>query len=232
MFIFIIFSLLTQKNYPKWFLRMPVHQNETYFVVGYAPHYAYLSSSFKEAREDIKRESAFIIRTRITGERGFIKGGPETAYMGETIKEYPDTEAVKEINITVLDSVVVKGMVLMLAEIGNKSKKKYHLFSSPTNWWEKLPEQKGYIFAVGGSPIYYYEHNSWKEAEHNARIALAMEIYTGVKSLRAYAGEMNKGITQESVNVVLEGAQIVARHIDKEKGICYVLIRQGVAGKR
>ena len=159
MFIIIFFSLTSHNNYPGWFLRMPV-QKDTYFAVGYAPVYAYLSSSFKEAKEDVKKQVGFLIETRITGESGFIKGGAEVAYMGETIKEYPDTEAVEGINITILDSAVVKGMVLVLAKIGDKLKGKYHLSLSPEKWWEKLPEKKGYLFAVGGSPIYYYEHNS------------------------------------------------------------------------
>lgn len=220
-FFFLFVSLEEEKEveYPDWFLRMP-YERGAYFAVGYAPRYRSIKSSFEKAKEDLKKQLAFVIKSKITGERGFI----EDMYMGENIKVLPDTESVKIFEIVVLDSAIVHDMALVLGMIGSSPDIGYNLFSVKGKWWEKLPEEEGYLFAVGSSPIYYYEHNSWKEAEHNARVSLAMTIETRIKSLHGVSEGLKESITQESVDVILEGAQIVARHIDRQKGACYVLI--------
>lgn len=218
--IFLFLNSQTNAVYPSWFLKMPVMRG-VIFAVGYAPRYAFLSSSFEEARKSLKRELCYAIRTHVKGERAFLKEDLQIAYMGGTFGVTPDTLSVSE--PVVLDSAVLKNMVLILGASQQIKDWRKCLFNFDT-WWELFPETANFICDKGIAPIYFYEHHSWEEAEQNARIALAMQISTEIRGFRKFFYDLTSGVTVESTGVYLQRAQIVGRYLDREKETVYVLV--------
>ena len=207
-------------TYPLWFQRMP-YMEGVYFAIGYAPRYTYLSSSFKEAKENLKKNLAYVRGVIIDGELGFLKENTQIAGVGGTIRDTTDTSGIHPV---ILDSAVCKDFVLVLGATKKADGWKAHLFNPPPLWFKEIPSSSNFFFAVGTAPLYAYEHDSWLYAEQNARYNLAMEIFTKIKALRKYHNETIQGITVESTSVHLRNVQVLARHIDIKNRSVYVLV--------
>lgn len=92
-------------------------------------------------------------------------------------------------------------------------------------WVKKLPSSPNYDYARGAFPKYLYESTSWLEAERAARIQLAWGQKTKLQQLQRKGENNLHQVTVESTGVVLREAQIIARWVDLEKGVYWVLAR-------
>ncbi len=189
--------------------------------MGYSPRYAYDSSSIKEAVKNLKQNLCYTIYTEIKGIEVYIRENKLVAYMGGKIEEVTDSTVLN--NFYILDTAFTKDMVILLGATGRVENWADSLFEGG-KWWESLPVKKNYIFAVGSAPFYAYEKNSWLSAEKRARISLAKQVLTYIKSLKKFGPTGIRGVTVESTHVILRGAQILGRYINYEDKIVNVLI--------
>ena len=147
-------------NYPHWFWQMP-HSNDTLFAVGYAQTYFYQESSIEEATTNGIQILAKYISVRIHGERGSKDTilGPEFA--GEDFKEELE-EGVFDIvkkNYKVIATEIVGNITLVLlciGEVPTLSSTKGFDQEAP-EWLSKLPENPGFVYAVGQSSLQFHE---------------------------------------------------------------------------
>jgi len=209
-------------EYPDWFLKMPVGE-EDFFVVGYSEKYHYLSSSIEKAKKVAIQKIATHIRDSISGQRAFSLSPVGKAYISETINEIFDTSVIKSIEISVIDTAILENMVIILVKYG-----KGEYIPSPlvkdTSWVMDIPEIQGWVLESGYAPIYEHECNSWLAAERDARISLAMALEYHLEDLKKYDETSVRGISIETVNSVITEIHAIARYINRKEGYCKVLM--------
>ena len=229
MWIIIITLLLVVKElcavYPEWFMQMPL-VDDTLYAVGYS----YVSklhpeNSYGEALENLVTNLACFMSSEVEIEWKYIQRGYETAVLGGGSVEIP-LHSVSPKVVEVKDTAVVGDMFIILGKMyspGVRGRKEYiH------RWWEKVPDSEKFIYAVGTSPLYYHEENSWILAEKNARINLAASILLQIKALmKMYENNVEKVVEEKVDNVKLSNVQVVARKMIYISGsrVCYVLVR-------
>ena len=227
--IVIILFLLTKGEicvtYPQWFTEMPL-VNDTLYAVGYS----YVSTlhpenSYKKALENLLTSLVCFRESQIEGKWRYIQRGYETVLVGGKCIEIL-LDSLSEEEVEVVDTATVGDMFIILGKIYcPKVKGKREL---KDRWWEKIPYGEEFIYAVGTSPLYYHEENSWILAEKNARVNLATTILLQVKSLlKMYENSMEKVVEEKVGKVKLSNVQVVARKMISLSGskICYVLVR-------
>ena len=221
-FLISLLSVSASNDYPSWFLQMPVGENEI-FVVGYSPLYHYLSSSIEEAAQVARLKIATHIRDSIVGERAFSTSPLGMMYLSETIREIVDTSAIKDIEISIIDTAIVSNMVIILVTSGEEVNIPSPIISD-NDWIVRDPRISGWIIETGTAPIYEYENNSWLAAEKDARISLAMSQKYHLEDLKKYDETSIWGVSLESVNYVISNVHTIARYVNRREEYCKVLM--------
>jgi len=207
--------------YPAWFVTAP---KGAVTAVGYAPISYYPENGIKMARENALLNLAKVLRTTVIGEEASILSGGEHFYAGNTFKEYPDSFIVDYLKnaIVYLDTAIVQNMILVLASDSRLVVDKT-LKTLPDNpaWITTLPSDSLGIYSVGISQKYFYETNSWLNAEQNMRLQMAMILKTEVKDLVKNYSPFYQEVQQSKVESILINCQVVARA--RKGDIFYVL---------
>ena len=95
-------------------------------------------------------------------------------------------------------------------------------------WMTNLPEEPGYIFALGHSNPHYREVNSWLVAEKHARIALALNLESKVQGLEKKLNASMETISTISTDVQLYRVQVISRWKHPQNNTCRVLARMSL----
>ncbi|MBT5872675.1 MAG: hypothetical protein HOH43_04590 [Candidatus Latescibacteria bacterium] len=220
---FIWVSAAKLADYPPWFLKMP-EESGVHFAVGLSRAYAKRDSSVSQAVRDAMYQLRIAAETTIKGERLFqMLPGGRTVYQGEVFLEQPGKAATP----CFLDTVEASGMVMVLAatrrpdhydaEVGTIPQ------HAPPSWVTDIPKDSNGVYAVGMARAYYYEENSWREAERQARQELAYSIAARQRRLFKGTTETSFGVTASATAVRLTGVQTMERW--RSESVCFVLIR-------
>ncbi len=220
-------------SYPQWFWQMPQSGN-TLFAVGYAQTYFYRESSVEEATANGIKSLAKSISVRIKGERGSVETvfGPE--FKGENFEEELEEgvlDSVKK-NYKVIATEIIGNITLVLLGIGEvpalSSAKGFNQMSP--RWVSELPQTYGFLYAVGQSQPQFHEEETWQLAEYNARISLALSLFSQLRSLGKKLDKNLKTASAVKTDVILKQLQTIERWFDPENRIHYVLIRMPLEG--
>ncbi len=230
--IFCLSSVISAQGYKLWFLEQG-SLNCTGTAVGYAKRSYYKdSTAFAIATDNAYKN--FVIQNRVTisGEQVFWTTEMGNAWMGNDIKEVYDTNECSIISRDVipLDTMFIEDFVAILigdreCELSSLNKFVVSIDSSmQPAWIDVKPQESGYYYAVGITPEYYYESNSWLEAEKRVRLNLARVLYTKIESLqkKEIGGQEVK---KEKLSVELKEITFVARWKDEKNKIYYLLAK-------
>lgn len=220
---FFWFSADNLANYPPWFFKLP-QESGVQFAVGLSRAYAKHESSVSQAARDAMHQLRIAKETTIRGERLFqMLPGGRTVYQGEVFMEQPGQAATP----CLLDTVEASGMVMVLAASRRPdnydSEVQIDPQHSPPSWVTDIPKKGTGIYAVGMARVYYYEENSWREAERQARQELAYSIAARQRRLFKGTKESSAGVIASATAVRLTGVQTLERW--RSKSVCFVLIR-------
>ena len=181
---------------------------------------------------------AFVQRSwvKISGGQGFWATEGGTYWMGADFTEEYDTAGTRAIcsGLSGVDTIVTKdGVFVLVARTGctvdgMKGKTSSIVGKAPPDWVERLPSEKGYSFAIGLAPTYFYETSSWAEAERAARRNLARGFHTELRSMQKLTSTEGQEVRQEELSVTLKNWRVVARWRDVNDGVFYVLIKAPV----
>jgi hypothetical protein len=227
-------------SYPAWFWNMP-HSEDSLFALGLSETFAHAETSEQEAIADGVGNLTKALSVRIAGEYKMKKIG-SSARSGDDIQD--------EISSTMHDfvekhhQVVAKHVspmhTFMLLRLGEKgaaipvSSAASTVLPEEPGWVTVLPKEPGYLYASGQSNPYYRETESWRSAEHHARVALALNLESSVQGLiKRYTirdgghFEMLEDSTHIKIttDVQLNRAQVIARWKHPEYQTCHVLVR-------
>ncbi len=221
------------QSYPRWFLetgRVPCQTAVGYEKVSIFPDSA-VNRAFEQACLNWVRQK----QVTIQGGQAFWSTEIGTVWMGSDFYESFDSSRVSiaQNSMQKLDSLISKNMVAVLVgpkecPLADSLKQSVNLAEIPgPEWIKSLPENSHYVYAIGAATEYFYEASSWLEAEYNARLNLAREVFTRIQSLQKVttAGEE---VRHEETKVVLRNLRIVARWLDLKNKIFYVLIRMPI----
>jgi len=223
-------TVVSAQEYKLWFLEQG-SLNCTDTAVGYAKRSYYNdSTAIIIATQNAYKNFVVQNRVNISGEQAFWTTEIGNAWMGSDIKEVYDTNRSSIIsrNVILLDRMLSNDFVAILISDRECELSPLNKFVVSINslmrpaWVDIKPQESDYYYAVGIAPEYYYESNSWMEAEKRARLNLARILYTKIESLQ----KKNIGtqeIKKEKLSVELKEITFVARWKDEIKKICYVL---------
>lgn len=213
--------------YPEWFLRTPVVHG-TRLAVGYAAAYGDTSYSIREgiahAKGSLRVTRAVRIRSEYLQET--LRDG-NVAFRGELYVE--DTLSSSIDSVIVSDTAFVGGMVLLLAGQSpvRPPRRRLPMPASAPAWTSTLPASGTGMFAVGVAQAQYDEHLAWKEAERQARRALAFSSRTELRGrLDVRQGESSDAALIASTAAEVRNIEIRERWRDRYS--LYVLVHARV----
>ena len=220
------------------------------WAVGYARGYRSLEVGMDSAKADAYERLRRNRRAMLEGEKLYESApGFRQSLEGARFAErgLPDTLR----QVTYLDSAQAGGMTLVLAawsQAGGAPESfprppagRQEFPSDPPSWVLSGPGDDGKpknggvpgsvaerARAVGRAPRYYYLHNSWQEAEAQARRQLAFQAVSKVEQLEKRAEGWRHAVTAIKTGAYLRDVQALARWADEET--CYVLVEGTVRG--
>ena len=214
----------TNIAYPDWFWQPPLNLSFS-TAVGYGLTGRYPEEALKRAIDDGIESVAKSIRVRIHGkqistDRQLIPGFQEET--DASVKEH-----VKE-KYQVLATNQDKALTMVLLGLGTTPNVPDHITTaspSPPSWLEKLPDQPGYIYALGQSYLGAYPGKAWVRAEGRARINLALTCKSNISTLKRLVKKVIEVNTRQVVDVTLTGTETVERWYDAREQVCHVLVR-------
>ena len=92
------------------------------------------------------------------------------------------------------------------------------------DWVERTPQTPHYHYAIGASPLYFYEASCWRKAEEIAFRNLGRTVLVDIMAMQKQA-QQGQEIRDEQIEITLHNVQIVARYVDPDTRIHYVLMR-------
>jgi hypothetical protein len=234
-----------EADYPAWFWNMP-HSEDSLFAVGFSETFFHPEKSTQNSIKDGIESMAKYLSVRIKGERGMLSSGGIVVYSGDDIQEIlsPSVLSFVEEHHKVIATYTggKYSFVLLSLGEGNADGAKRHEYretlanSSSTapmpsqpNWVTTLPKESGYLYAIGNSNPYYREVNSWRVAEKNARIALALSLESKVRGMAKELNASMETISTISTDVQLNRVQVIARWKHTEYNTCHVLVRMSLS---
>lgn len=218
--------------YPRWFLHQGKLNCES-SAVGYSTSGYYHDSSTTAAFNNSTINIAQNSFCNVKGGQGFWTTEIGSIWMGKDITLSFDTALAnyyKQV-LEVKDSYSTNRLhiVLSLEKNCELSMRENELISlrsvAVPNWIENIPDNNEYYFASGEASSYYYESSSWLEAEKNARINLAKQIAVEIQVLEKFMDSEGQSISKEEVSISLYDIKVVARWVDVNKNIFYVLVK-------
>jgi hypothetical protein len=224
--------------YPSWFWEMPADSAST-FAVGYARRYARIDTSFAYARRHSVWQLVRSQQVAVDAGHELHQQFGQSRLIRLTESERIDSTQAPTIaaGFNIVDSAVVGDMVVALAVFPGSSNTGSSNISSQSNrtppsarprWVETLPEEESAIYAIGTSPLYYYEHHSWERAEADARRQLAFALTARIRSVNWQAGSRMQTWSESQSSVTLRHAVVVNRWLDMASRQCYVLCRMPI----
>jgi hypothetical protein len=224
---------LPENVYPDWFFNSPPE-----FYVGYSDERSYVDSAIRSAAREAAINYVKSKEVRIAGEQGMATFAVGKIPVGSTIKElYNENEAGRLGESMVAVDMFQRGRTVTVLASPDSSKsmtgsRRIDAARLPKpSWVNTIPEKEGYVYSTGLAPVYYYENNSWREAERKARINLALSLYTKVRLLqKKLDSDYYREYSFEETNATLRGMTIVSRWKDVANRICYVLVKMPVSG--
>lgn len=213
--------------YPEWFLRTPIIQG-TRLAVGYAAAYGDTSYSIREGIAHAKGALRVTRAVRIRSEylQETLRDG-NVAFRGELYVE--DTLSSSIDSVIVSDTAFVGGMVLLLAGQSPVSapRRRLPMPATAPAWTTTLPSSSTGMYAVGVAQSQYDEHLAWKEAERQARRALAFSSRTDLRGrLDVRQGESSDAAMIASTAADVRNIEIRERWRDRHS--LYVLVHARV----
>ncbi|MBN1302669.1 MAG: LPP20 family lipoprotein [Melioribacteraceae bacterium] len=218
-------NLIRAQEYPDWFLNQQLVPGKS--VAGYSRIYKITESSYDEAYQNARHKSAMFGSAIIKGGQGFLKSERGQFWMGSDIKIEYDTSQVVKFALSAVDTVFTNGMCIILYSDSTVNGEFESEKLSPVlpDWISNLPSNRKFVYSVGTAPRYYYEVNSWLEAEKNALINLARNSRINISSLSYQNRKTQQSVKKEELKITLRGIEILERHYDSSSKIFYVLIR-------
>jgi len=218
-------------SYPAWFWKMPQEENSL-FAVGLSKTFFRAESSEQNAIKDGIEKLARSLSVRIKGERGVLRGGGRLLFSGDDIQEKLSSSVLSFVEKhhqvkTTHTSPKYTFALLCLGEGDATIMAEYSATPLPPKpgWMTNLPEEPGYVFALGYSNPYYREVNSWRVAEKHARIALALNLESKVRGLAKKLNASMETISTISTDVQLNRVQVIFRWKHPQNNTCHVLTR-------
>jgi len=165
-------------------------------------------------------------------QRGVLRGGSRVLFSGDDIQEEPSPSMLSfvEKHHQVVATYTSPEYTFALLCLGEGDATIIAESSATTlppkpGWMTNLPEEPGYIFALGHSNPYYREVNSWCIAEKHARIALALSLESKVRGLAKKLNSSMDTISTISTDVQLNRVQVISRWKHPQNNTCHVLVR-------
>ncbi len=222
-----------QLSMPSWFWDMPsdINQSERW-AVGYSrPH-----RDSDHAYDDAFLEGAWRLfsdgHSLVKGESGTASTPRGTMHLGRTLRfSEIDSSAFNVFLKTVvrIDSASTETLRVMLVATGNIKVGRARIVQ-PSVGFENENNRK---LTTGAAQIYHFQMSSWIEAEREARLQLATNVYSKIraidKSVTAFSDsrkmiDLNSRITTIETNAVLRNVRTVRRRFDTRSNIITVWI--------
>ncbi|HIE30155.1 TPA: hypothetical protein EYP66_23055 [Candidatus Poribacteria bacterium] len=221
-----------EASYPAWFWNMPHFENNL-FAVGFSETFFHPENSTKNAIKDGIERLAKYLSVHIKGEHGLLSSGGRIIYSVDNIQEElsPSVLSFVEEHHQVAATYAGKKYTFVLLCLGEGDTKNIAVplsaapMPSKPRWVTTLPKKSGYMYALGHSNPYYREVNSWRIAEKNARISLALSLESKVRGLAKQLNASMDTISTVSTDVQLNRVQVIARWKHPEHNACHVLVR-------
>ena len=225
------------QSLPGWFFNPP-NDNQYYFGIGISQQYSVQNTAFSEARQQAALCIAQEIDINISGALADVSSGSIGLSKSYSHIEI-DTLLLAKIknNIIVLDSSLSQNEAVMLVALRkdlkkpNKNLKTFiktkGLSQSKPKWILRSPEKKNHVYGVGYGVRYRSTMDSWANSAKQARLDLAMQKQTRLKSLlmnRTTNASSTIEMIEQKVNLRLKGSRIIERWYDERTSIYYTLI--------
>jgi len=206
------------------------HRKNAVFAVGYVRTSSfYPDSAVEKATENGIESLARSVSVRIKGERGFIDESFGSEFVGEDFQEkLPKSvlDFVKK-NYKIVATETAEEITLVLLCTGDAPSISSAKGFNPRrpDWVFNPPRRSGFLYAVGQYQRQYHEEDAWRLAEYDARISLALSLFSQLQSLIKKLDRSLIIVTTNQTDVVLNGMQVDKRWVDQENEILYVLVR-------
>ena len=179
-------------TYPAWFWKPPSHPDRP-VAVGYAPLYFRKESSLKSAVENAVQQLAKQTLVQIKGEQ-ITLNRLHAEQFEETVAD--DVLNLVKASHLVLASYQTSDQFIVLAGIAEVNLNSRLVSSdslSRPDWMSQQPKSRDFFYGVGHfDRSLMRTHQSWHQAERNARIDLAQSMKSYVRSLyKEFNGQMD-----------------------------------------
>ncbi len=219
------------QTYPVWFINQGTVSCE-HLSVGYSKPFfnkdSAAAQAFRDACFNFNRDK----HVTISGGQAFWSTEYGTSWMGSNLKEQIDSSTLTY-SLTPLDTFYTNKLVIVLVGVYPCLLKREERISQVISkmkhpdWVNVLPSDDKYYYSVGITSEYFYEISSWIEAEKIARLNLASQVISKLKSIQKTVDQKSQEIRDEKIYVNLKDVKIVSRWRDLPKNLFYVLIRMG-----
>ncbi|MCH8557907.1 MAG: hypothetical protein LAT84_08800 [Balneolia bacterium] len=208
--------------YPAWFLHPGSISEEN--AVGFA-----MASFYEErAAERAFHNGELAFRAQqglIISYTTFWEQLPDDSFRLTGEEFLTDTLAAPAQDLHLADFATVNRMTISLVSASDAitlHNNRVHPGPQP-NWVRNPPVSGDYAYAVGYSPVYYYEHESWKRAEISALKNLAQDYEIRHQRLVRSLNGASEAITLQESELRVGEIQVLERWRDERNS--YVLIR-------
>jgi len=219
------------QSYPRWFLdplSVGCNASAAGCVTPYFHQTASDSAAFFEACVNLARQH----ESRMSGGESYWETEAGVYWVEDSFSESIDSTFLHGLQKTAtkLDEFSSKDVDIVLASaagcsIDDSLKAVVGCPINPPEWVESIPDGKGFIYALGVAPKFFYETSSWESAEKKARFNLARSIRVSTNALQKVDQSSGQEMRSEVVSVVMSGFEVVHRWRDERQGLFYVLMR-------
>ncbi len=225
-------NILVAQTYPAWFLnpeKIPCTDALTMIIRSSVYPQSAMQTAFVEGCFTLARYK----NSQISGGQAFWSTESGIFEMGSNYAIDFDSSLAERYfeRLKITDSFTDNTKIVLLiadsaCKFGDELFEKKNIKNIPEpKWIEQMPNEKGYIYAVGLSQEYVYEVSSWNSAERNGFLDLARQQKISLKSVQKHDVNEQHDLRNEDVNAQLTDVKVISRYRDLKRKIFYVLMR-------
>ena len=224
-------GMAREAQFPRWFFEQGrVCKGKT--VVGYTRSSYFADSSATYAIEDGYSVYARQKKLHISGGQAFWSTEIGTFWMGSNFVEQIDSAyiAIGRQQLVPLDTCQVGHLTCVLlgmpgCALSANDRVLYTVTQvEKPEWIEKPPQSPSFFYAVGASPLFYYEASCWRNAEEMAFRDLARSKRVHIMAMQKQDVQ-GQEIRDEQLEITLQDVDLISRYIEPLTRIHYVLLR-------